>query len=204
MNPFRGRQQEKNLLEAKTDKNSQTNERCFRNSLWMSSPEQLWVDVSAWWGNQMFCKANFIQNVLKHNWPISVITCMTQWIQSCDCVSNLLWSGLSLLHMSLFQVVISLTVFPGDSKIYDGAILNVPVVKFIYLRQVAKQHISFVFKGRGDEVAQFRVVQLCQITLGWGGRTDTALSLSLWMMRTNWRLISQHMFTTINIQHSHD
>lgn len=38
-------------------------------------------------------------------------------------------------------------------------------MKFIDLWQVAEQHIPFVFQGRGDEVAELRVVQLCEITL---------------------------------------
>lgn len=39
-------------------------------------------------------------------------------------------------------------------------------MKFIYLRQVSKQHISFVLQWWWHEVAKLRVIQLCKITLG--------------------------------------
>lgn len=71
--------------------------------------------------------------------------------------------------MALCHAVISsVFTFPGDSILQGNAhtALHLPVVKFIYLRQVAKQHVSFVLQGWGDEVAEFRVVQLCEITLG--------------------------------------
>lgn len=38
-------------------------------------------------------------------------------------------------------------------------------MKVIYLRQVSKEHISFVLQDQRDQVAEFRVVQLRKVTL---------------------------------------
>lgn len=40
-----------------------------------------------------------------------------------------------------------------------------PVVKLVYLGQVAKQHVSLVLQRGGDEVAELWIIQFCKIAL---------------------------------------
>lgn len=60
----------------------------------------------------------------------------------------------------------------------------VPVVKVVYLRQVAKENVSLVVQSQRDEVAELRLVQLRKVALP--EMSDTRLQAIKRHTRVHW------------------